>query len=73
VKYVAKTLGPLVGKTGLFIKDSFDFITIIKNERVELDDIIIIFDVVSLFTKIPLGEAISIIKEVTDPKTAKVA
>jgi hypothetical protein len=40
---------------------------------VELDDIIINFDVVSLFTKIPLGEAISIIKEVIDPETTKLA
>jgi hypothetical protein len=34
-KYVAKILGPLVGNTDSFIKDSSDFIRIIKNERVE--------------------------------------
>jgi len=31
------------------------------------------FDIVSLFTKIPLEEAIQVIKEVTDPHTAKLA
>jgi hypothetical protein len=33
-KYIAKILGPLVGHTDSFIKDSNDFINIIKNEKV---------------------------------------
>jgi hypothetical protein len=72
-KYVAKILGPLVGQTDSFIKDSNDFINIIKNEKVKPDDTLISFDVVSLFTKIPLNEAILVVKEVTDPKTTKLA
>jgi hypothetical protein len=68
-KHVAKILRPLVGHTDSFIKDSNEFINIIKNEKVRPQDTVISFDVVSLFTKIPLDEAIQIVKEVTDPET----
>ena len=44
---------------------------LIKNEKIERDDILVSFDVVSLFTKIPLDEAIQVIKDVTDLGTAK--
>ena len=46
---------------------------LIQEERVEPKDKILSFDVVSLFTKIPLEEAIQVIKEVTDPHTTKLA
>jgi hypothetical protein len=72
-KHVAKILSPLVGHTDSFIKDSNEFIKIIKNEKVRPQDTLISFDVVSLFTKIPLDEAIQIIKEVTDPETTNLA
>lgn len=51
-KYVAKILNPLVGNTNSFIKYSDDFVKLIKNERVESNDILVSFDVVSFFTKI---------------------
>ena len=69
-KYVAKILGPLVGNCDSFIKDSSAFVKLIQEEKVEPKDRIVSFDVVSLFTKIPLEEAIEVIKEVTDPHTA---
>lgn len=72
-KYVAKILKPLVGNTDSFIKDSNDFVKLIKNERVDKDDILVSFDVVSLFTKIPLDEFVHVIKVVTDPETTKLA
>jgi hypothetical protein len=72
-KHVAKILSPLVGHTDSFIKDSNEFIKIIKNEKVRPQDTLISFDVVSLFTKIPLDEAIQIVKEITDPETANLA
>jgi hypothetical protein len=72
-KHVAKILNPLVGHTDSFIKDSNEFINIIKNEKVRPQDTLISFDVVSLFTKIPLDEAIQIVKEVTDPETTNLA
>ena len=48
-KYVAKLLGPLVGHTDSFIKDSNDFINTIKNEKMKPNDTLISFDM-SLFS-----------------------
>ena len=67
-KHVAKILGPLVGNTDSFIKDSSEFVELIKKKKVEPNYIILSFDVVSLFTNIPFNEAIQVIKEVTDPE-----
>ena len=39
----------------------------------EESDILVSFDVVSLFTKIPLDEAVKVINDVTDPETTKIA
>jgi hypothetical protein len=65
-------LGTLVGYTDSFIKDSNEFIGVIKNEKVKPENILIIFDVFSIFTKILLDEAIQVVKEVTDEKTKKI-
>ena len=56
-----------------FIKDSSDFVELIKDEKVELEDMLISFGVVSLFTKIPLNEAVQVINEVTNSKIARLA
>ena len=72
-KYVARILGPLVGKTDSYIKDSREFVELIKEEKIDSKDMLISFDVVSLFTKIPLNEAIQVIKEVADPQTTRLA
>jgi hypothetical protein len=55
---VAKILGPLVGNSDSFIKDSFVSVRIIKNEIIDVENLLISFDVVSIFTKIPLDEVI---------------
>ena len=72
-KYLAKILGPLLGNTESFIKDSSEFVRLIKVEKVEPKDMLLNFDVVSLFTKIPLDEAIQVVKEAIDPHTVKLA
>jgi hypothetical protein len=46
-------------------------VELIKEEKIDSKDMLISFDVVSLFTKIPLNEAIQVIKEVADPQTAR--
>ena len=55
VKFIAKRLGPLFGHTDSFIKYSRDFVELISEERINTNDIMVSFDVVSLFTKIPLN------------------
>jgi len=62
-----------VGKTSSYIKDSNQFVQYIKNTKLDPGDKIVSFDVVQLFTKIPLDEAIQVVKEVADPQTAKLA
>ena len=61
----------MVGNTDSFIKDSSHFVELIKDEKLEPKDMILSFDVVSLFTKIPLDESIQVNKDAIDPHTAK--
>lgn len=70
-KYVIRNLTPLVGKTSSYIKDSNQYVEFIKHAKIGLGDKIVSFDVVQLFTKIPLDEAIQVVKEVADPQTAR--
>lgn len=42
----------------------------LKNERINLEDCIISFDVVSLLTKMPPNKAIQVIRDVADPEMA---
>jgi len=72
-KYVASMLAPIVGKTSSYIKDSNQYVEFIKNAKLDPGDKIVIFDVVQLFTKIPLDEAIQVVKEVANPQTTKLA
>ena len=60
---------PLVGHSQSFIKDSSHFIQNIKNMSLRESDIMVSFDVVSLYTKIPVNEVVNIIKELTDEET----
>ena len=69
-KYLANKLKPLVGNTSSFVKDSSFFVNKIKNIKVDKDDILVSFDVVSLFTKIPIDRAMNVIRNITDPGTA---
>jgi hypothetical protein len=43
----------------------------IKNIKLEKNYLLVSFDVVSLFTKIPINEAVEVINEITDQETAK--
>lgn len=49
------------------------FVELTKEEKTEPKDMLISFDVVSLFTKISLNEAIHVINEVVGPETTKLA
>ncbi|XP_078621335.1 uncharacterized protein LOC144887811 [Branchiostoma floridae x Branchiostoma japonicum] len=62
-KFLAKILGPLVGKSQHHVQNSADFVDKIKDLRVEEDEIITSYDVCSLFTCIPPKDAVSVVKE----------
>jgi len=51
---MAQKLKPLDGRTKSFVKDSASFINEVKDIRLGLGDLLVSFDVVSLYTKIPI-------------------
>ncbi|KAI8485712.1 hypothetical protein Bbelb_365460 [Branchiostoma belcheri] len=61
--FLAKILGPLVGKSQHHVQNSADFVNKIKDIHVEDDETITLYDVCSLFTSIPPKEAVSVVRE----------
>ena len=59
-KYLDNRLKLLTGKTGSYIKDSMSWINKIKDEQLDDNNILVIFDVISLYTKIPINEMIDL-------------
>ena len=69
-KYLAQKLKPLAGHTKSFAKDSTSFVNELKNFKLDPDNKLVSFNVVSLYTNIPISEAIKVIKHLMDPDTA---
>jgi hypothetical protein len=67
--FLAHKLQAHITKTSSFIKDSTDFIQKIQNLYLSDQDLLVIFDVVSLFTKILISEALAFISTLVDPET----
>lgn len=61
-QHLTKILNPLVGKTSHNVTNSSSLIKEIKNIHLDLNDILISFDVVSLFTNVPIDENLEIVK-----------
>lgn len=72
-KYVASTLAPLVGNTISYIKDSNQYIDLIKHKKLDPTDKILSFDFFHLFTNIPLDEVVQVVKEAIVPETTNLA
>jgi hypothetical protein len=62
-KLLAGLLTSLVGHTEHHVKNSADFIQRLKCAIVKETDILISFDVVSLFTEVPLKETIQLLEQ----------
>ena len=56
-EHLASILQPLVGTTASYVRDSGGFVTKLKAIDVEEEDMMVSFDVVSLFTRVPVSEA----------------
>ncbi|KAJ0170974.1 hypothetical protein K1T71_013746 [Dendrolimus kikuchii] len=61
-QHLAKTLNNLRGNTPYHVKDSFDFISAIENLTLAEDEVLVSFDVQSLFTSLPVEDCIEIVK-----------
>lgn len=71
-KYVEGIINPLIGNIDSFIKDSKNFVDLDKNDKCDPNDLKVIIDIVSYFTKIPINEAaMEVVKGVTDSHTAR--
>ena len=57
-KQLSGFLNPLTGKSAHHVKNSFHFIEILKSLKIKPDDLMVSFDVVSLFTKVPVEESL---------------
>ena len=62
-KYLAHKLTPLAENVKSEVKNSSHFIDIIKTVKITNTDILVSFDVTSLFTKIPVDEALTIMRD----------
>ena len=60
-KYITSFISPLAGHTSSHVKNSRHFTEMIGSVHVESDEILVSFDVSSLFTNAPVDEAISVI------------
>jgi hypothetical protein len=67
--FLAYKLQAFIGKTSSFIKDSIDFIHKTQNLHLDDDNLMVSFYVVSMFTKIPISEALTLISKLVDPET----
>jgi len=61
-RFLAEELKPLIGKSGTHIINSTDFIQKIQKIRLHPADILVSFDVESLFTQVPIKDTLDIIK-----------
>jgi hypothetical protein len=62
-KHLSGLLNQLTGKTAHHVKNSFNFIEILKSLQIKPDDLMVSFDVVSLFTKVPVEESLILLKQ----------
>ncbi len=62
-KYLTPVLGKLVGKSECYIKNSVHFVERIRSLKLDPSNLLVSFDVVSLFTNVPVDDTMQIVKD----------
>ena len=62
-KLLAKIISPLTGNTDSFIRNSSHFVKTIRDIELDPEDLLVSFDVKSLFTNVPIDDALVILME----------
>ena len=62
-KYIAKVIQKYVGKSPYYVKNSAHFVSMIKDLKVEEDEVLVSYDVTALYLSVPQGEAIKVIHQ----------
>ena len=60
-KYLAGILSQLTGNSAHHVKNAFHFVRILESLRVQPEDLLVSFDVVSLFTNVPIVDSLEIL------------
>ena len=60
-KYISKIISPLAGSSDSFVKDSKHFVDGMKDVRLCSDEVMVSLDVKSLFTNVPVQEAVEVV------------
>ena len=62
-KYIAKVIQKYVGKSPYYVKNSAHFVSMIKDLKVEEDEVLVSYDVTALYPSVPQDEAIEVIHQ----------
>lgn len=63
-KHLVNLLQSLIGQTTAFVKVSTEYVVKMDNITVDVNDILVNFAVVSLFTMVPVGEILEELSEI---------